>query len=245
MQGAVPFDRALDGLGVAVRFVSTMQLKDLRTLSKWGEAKEALQKRIESLTHEAVDERVKSFLATYAGRAPAAVLDVVLSSQRDWMKRVRPSVEKWSRENESKSLRTLASETIPPMIGNVTLRKFESQTVSSIATELVTFGEFQSDDDTRFREWAEQAQRWRYHCAFDPIGRIKGIGTTLFNYLLMRGGVDALKPDLRVARFFRGLGLPIQDTPRAEDVLVLAEAMAQELGVQRIWLDQLIWTDEQ
>jgi hypothetical protein len=55
----------------------------------------------------------------------------------------------------------------------------------------------------------------------------------------MRSGVDALKPDVRVARALRKLGL---QAPLGEHaILVVAHAAAGEAAISLLVLDQLLW----
>jgi hypothetical protein len=65
------------------------------------------------------------------------------------------------------------------------------------------------------------------------------MGPGLFAYLRMRSGADALKPDSRLRVRFVDLGFPI---PRDDvGLILLAEAAAEDLGVSRLHLDQLLW----
>jgi len=74
----------------------------------------------------------------------------------------------------------------------------------------------------------------------DPVvGSVRGIGPALFAYMRMRCGADALKPDLRVRNALRSVGLAV---PSGEhEILVLARALAQEIGISALQLDQLLW----
>ena len=71
------------------------------------------------------------------------------------------------------------------------------------------------------------------------VGSVSGIGVALFAYARMRSGADALKPDRRVREHLRRLGFP---TPAGEGALLLVgEAAAEEVGIHRLALDQLLW----
>lgn len=67
---------------------------------------------------------------------------------------------------------------------------------------------------------------------------MKGIGPALFAYLRMRCGADALKPDLRVHAALRGLGFEVEN--EVHTMLVVAHAVAVELEISRLTLDQLL-----
>jgi hypothetical protein len=55
----------------------------------------------------------------------------------------------------------------------------------------------------------------------------------------MRSGADALKPDGHIRAALREAGLVLPAHPYVE--LQVGEALAEELGVSRLWLDQLLW----
>jgi hypothetical protein len=61
----------------------------------------------------------------------------------------------------------------------------------------------------------------------------------LFAYLRMRSGADALKPDLRVARALSKLGFHVPAGSHA--TLVVAHAAADEVAINLLVLDQLLW----
>jgi hypothetical protein len=71
------------------------------------------------------------------------------------------------------------------------------------------------------------------------VGTVRGIGIALFAYLRMLGGADAIKPDTRVIKALRRAGLSVARDAGA--ALLLGEGMAEELGVGRLWFDQLLW----
>jgi glycerate kinase len=71
------------------------------------------------------------------------------------------------------------------------------------------------------------------------VGAVNGIGVGLFAYLRMRAGSDALKPDRRLRMNLSNLGFRI---PRTDvDLILVGEGAAEELGVSRLYLDQLLW----
>lgn len=69
----------------------------------------------------------------------------------------------------------------------------------SVASHLHELGGKESlGDREAFRRWAagSRLEEWRE----DPIGRIRGIGVTTYQYLRMMGGVDTAMPDKVVRR---------------------------------------------
>lgn len=89
-----------------------------------------------------------------------------------------------------------------------------------------------SDSDT-LRRWAEQAQYKN-----DFRGRVKGLGPAVFQWLVMRAGVETVKPDLHVMLFVSsalGYGLPFDTVVRA------LESIARALGRRPRELDLSIW----
>ena len=55
----------------------------------------------------------------------------------------------------------------------------------------------------------------------------------------MRSGADAIKPDVRVKKGLLSLGFSVPDDEHA--VLLVATAAAEEIGMSRLVLDQLLW----
>lgn len=88
-------------------------------------------------------------------------------------------------------------------------------------------------DQESLRVWARDATFDR-----DFRGRVKGLGPAVFQWLVMRQGVDTVKPDVHVRRFAEGvLGRSLGD---AELVKLVSET-AQHLGVPARELDWRIW----
>ena len=97
------------------------------------------------------------------------------------------------------------------------------------------------DDDAAVRSWAEGAAPFERHHDDEPyVGSIKGIGIATFAYLRMRCGADAIKPDVRVREALGSLLFPLGDGSDLA-LLCVAGAAAEELGVTRLQLDQLLW----
>ena len=88
-------------------------------------------------------------------------------------------------------------------------------------------------DQAGLRAWARDAEFKR-----DFSGRVKGLGIAVFQWLVMRQGVETVKPDVHVHRFLTGaLGRSVSD----EEAIALAEAAASELRLKAYELDWRIW----
>lgn len=88
-------------------------------------------------------------------------------------------------------------------------------------------------DESALRDWAVQAEFKR-----DFQGRVKGLGEAVFQALVMRQGVDTVKPDVHVHRFVEGaLGRRLSDT----DTVEVVTAAARQLGWKAAELDWAIW----
>lgn len=97
------------------------------------------------------------------------------------------------------------------------------------------------NEDDGVIAWAQQQHPIRLAPRLDPyVGCVSGIGIALFAYLRMRSGADALKPDGRVRASLDKHGFAV---PRGSDaaLLLLAEGVAEELGITAFALDQLLW----
>ncbi len=88
-------------------------------------------------------------------------------------------------------------------------------------------------DESALRDWAVRAEFKQ-----DFQGRVKGLGEAVFQALVMRQGVDTIKPDVHVHRFVEGaLGRRLSDTETVE----LVVAAAREVGWKATELDWAIW----
>ena len=84
----------------------------------------------------------------------------------------------------------------------------------------------------QLRDWAKTATFARFQ------GRVRGLGPAVFQWLVMRQGVDTIKPDVHVHRFVESvLGRRVSDT---DAVAVLTEA-ARRLERPATRLDWAIW----
>jgi hypothetical protein len=88
-------------------------------------------------------------------------------------------------------------------------------------------------DQKALTEWAATAE---FKTDFE--GQVKGLGRAVFNSLVMRQGVDTVKPDVHVHRFVEAaLGRRLNDSDTV-DVVVGA---AHRLGMKATDLDWAIW----
>ena len=83
-------------------------------------------------------------------------------------------------------------------------------------------------------------KRWAATASFegDFKARVHGLGPAVFQWLVMRQGVDTVKPDVHVHRFTaRVVGRPLSDA----DVVTVIETAARRLGRGAHRLDWAIW----
>jgi hypothetical protein len=88
----------------------------------------------------------------------------------------------------------------------------------------------------------EELRDWARASTFkDFEGRVKGLGPAIYHWLVMRLGVETVKPDVHVLRFVsRAIGRSVSDM---EAIAGLEEA-ARRLGVKANVLDWSIWERE-
>jgi hypothetical protein len=117
------------------------------------------------------------------------------------------------------------------------------QAAKSIASHLHEIGERENLDDRRaFRLWAASSclEGWRQ----DPIGKIKGIGLTTFQYLRMMGGIDTAMPDKIVRRVVKQiLDEAGSDMPTEEDMYLVRtiEWMSELSGYRPVEICWMTW----
>jgi hypothetical protein len=87
---------------------------------------------------------------------------------------------------------------------------------------------------------AESLKAWALASEFrrDFEGRVKGLGPAVYQWLVMRQGVDTVKPDVHVRRFAEtAVGRPLGDA----DVIEVVTGAARALGLTAFELDGRIW----
>jgi hypothetical protein len=123
-------------------------------------------------------------------------------------------------------------------VGNTDLAQrlwgYNLWTRAEMLRRLVAF--FESEDVT------DQAglERWAKAALFKTHfeGKVKGLGYAVFNWLIIRQGVESIKPDVHVLRFAaEAVGRPVKETVAVE-ALVRA---AKDLGMPVHKLDWAIW----
>jgi hypothetical protein len=88
-------------------------------------------------------------------------------------------------------------------------------------------------DQERLRSWAARSTFER-----DFQGRVKGLGPAVYQWLVIRVGVDTVKPDVHVRRFAEtAVGRPLSD----QDVITVITDAARVLGIRAYELDWSIW----
>src|SRR5260221_1951378 len=88
----------------------------------------------------------------------------------------------------------------------------------------------------QLKQWASQANFER-----DFKGKVKGASLAIFNWLVMRQGVETVKPDIWVHRFIQDvLGYSLSN----EMAVQALENVAKEIGIKANELDLRIWRYE-
>jgi hypothetical protein len=89
-------------------------------------------------------------------------------------------------------------------------------------------------DQPSLSAWAHRSEFRR-----DFEGRVKGLGPAVYQWLVMRQGVDTVKPDVHVWRFAEAaVGRPLDDE---KDVVEVVTRAAETLGIKAYELDWRIW----
>jgi hypothetical protein len=86
----------------------------------------------------------------------------------------------------------------------------------------------------------ERLRVWAHASTFkdDFASRVKGLGPAVYQWLVMRQGVDTVKPDVHIRRFAEAaLGRRL----RNNDVIELVTKAAERVGVRAFELDWRIW----
>lgn len=158
---------------------------------------------------------------------------------------VVPKVIKFKEEfvdrGKVKSLESLSH--LPGEAKNIWRNKRSWQAAKSVASHLYELRERSNLDDRRaFRLWAANSclEDWRQ----DPIGKIKGVGITTFQYLRMMGGIDTAMPDKIVRRVVKQmLDEAESDMPTEEDMDLVKtiERMSELSGYRPIEICWMTW----
>jgi hypothetical protein len=86
----------------------------------------------------------------------------------------------------------------------------------------------------------ERLKQWALTSTFktDFEGRVRGLGPAVYQWLVMRQGVDTVKPDVHVRRFAEAaVGRRLND----QDVIELTTQAAARIGIKAFELDWRIW----
>jgi hypothetical protein len=86
----------------------------------------------------------------------------------------------------------------------------------------------------------DSLRHWAHSSSFAPDfqGRVKGLGLAVYHALLMRQGIDTVKPDVHVRRFAESaVGRRLSDI----DVVEVLVKAAESLGIKAYELDWRIW----
>lgn len=188
----------------------------------------------------AAQEKAAGYSKAYAADRASMVVDVVTSRRRRYDTHVAGLVQEF-RGARVTTLAGLAGLSKLPVGG---LRVGEDSTILGVASGLLAWNARRSapigNDEDLVADWAEWATPFDLAPRLDAwVGSVKGIGPALYTYLRMRSGGDGIKPDVRVRGRLAGLGFMVP--PGDQGLLILAWAAAEELGIQRIELDQLLW----
>lgn len=88
-------------------------------------------------------------------------------------------------------------------------------------------------DQEALRDWAQTSS---FKTDFE--GHVRGLGLAIYNWLVMRQGVDTVKPDVHVRGFTeKALARRVND----DDVVAVVTAAAHKLGMRAYELDWAIW----
>lgn len=92
-------------------------------------------------------------------------------------------------------------------------------------------------DQDALRAWATTSEFKR-----DFEGQKKGLGYAVFNWLVMRQGIETVKPDVHVRRFVEGA---VGRTGLSDELIVeLVVEGARRIGVKSYELDWAIWESQ-
>ena len=215
----------------------------LRHDSDWHTAIERLgELRAEHGEH--ARERLVEVQQRYAGRRPSMVVDAVMSVQQDYERIVLPLIERFEETPAAESLEALAAlDGIDQTMFNNSPKR--SATITLVAEGLLRYGsERGMVEEAAAQSWAQITDGLEFAPETDPyIGSVSGIGVALMGYLRLLSGADAIKVDGRVITRLRELGFGLGDEtyPPPQRTLMVACIAAEQVGMSRGELDQLLW----
>jgi len=95
------------------------------------------------------------------------------------------------------------------------------------------FKELRIENQERLRDWATTSDYNR-----DFKGRIPGMGLAIYNWLVMRQGVEKVKPDVHLHRFVKNtIGRTFSDADLADTL----QEVARRMSLKAYELDWRIW----
>jgi hypothetical protein len=240
--GLKPAQTAVRRAGLRQTFLMDAALKLLRRQPAWDTAVANLR-TLHGAHGEDAQRNAEDYAAVYSGCRGAMIVDVVASRQRRYVTRVKETVAKWRAENDEHTISWLAEH--PLEHAQYGLAAAEVDTIHSVALSMGNFMAEQGlsgpdGEDEACRRWADGCGPFDHAPRLDPIvGAVEGIGIALFAYMRMRSDSDAIKPDVRVRKALHNLEFSVPNDEHA--VLIIAKAAADEIGVSRLVLDQLLW----
>lgn len=100
-----------------------------------------------------------------------------------------------------------------------------------------------TDDLTALRDWACEADHYRYDA--DPIGSIRGVGPSTFQYLRMLAGTNVARPDTTLSAFVDDVDADIEavslDGSSPLRVIASCEWLAYTTGYDMLEIDRIAW----
>ncbi len=103
------------------------------------------------------------------------------------------------------------------------------------------------DDSGALRSWAagSRLEGWRQN----PIGMIKGVGVTTFQYLRMMGGIDTAMPDKIVRRVIRqivdeaGVGMAVDGDMELVNTIEYLGSLAGYRPIEICWMTWMVQSE--
>jgi hypothetical protein len=222
-------------------------LKALQATPGWSSAIDSLRRAWET-GGEHARVRAQEIRSNFRGQRGLMVLDVVLSRQRRYDSRVAPMLARWTAKvtglGAQPTLAFVAEH--PDSYVEFAARTGEADTTAAVARSLLRYGSDHglTEDNAICEAWASSTVGLEVAPRLDPyVGSIRGIGPALFAYARLLCGADTIKPDVRVLRQLRAHGIEVE-AKDAVAAFLAAQAVAHELGIDVVELDQLLWYAE-